>query len=573
MEENQNQSIQNINPQGEGSTQDMSTPMPSNPVAAFFLPMTTAQKILFGLVSVFLVTLIALVLYWASRPDYTLLFGNLNPAIAQEIVTELRDENIKYRLEQDGSAILVPRSNVYDLRLRFAAQGTSSSSDITGYELFDSNNLGMTDFMQKVNLQRALEGELARTVSAMDQISYARVHLVIPERSPFADKTIQPSASVYLTLTSKQRLTEQQIIGIQSLVAGAVEGMVNENVTLIDGRGNKISENNASQTETAITNAQMKHQRAVETYLTDKTQTMLDRVLGTGNAIVRITTEHDFEKLSRTSNIIDPESRVIISENSVTGTDEIRESDPLLYDEYVPENLRGQSVDTRVDTKESSNETKNYDLNRTQETFEKPIGEIARISASVLLNYQRVVLKDVEGQDSVIYEPYSQDKIDEITQVVSTALGVQPQRGDVVTITQALFDNSDEKYLEQQQKEFERQQMTNQIVRWTLIIIAFLGSVGVLFFLYRRSIEEVQEEPIFLEQDEEGRMITDGMRPDIEYDDAPPEMDPEIQAALRRKQKMIEKIKEFVMNNPEEAASIIRTWMKQKAVKKDPIIN
>jgi len=152
-------------------------------------------------------------------------------------------------------------------------------------------------------------------------------------------------------------------------------------------------------------------------------------------------------------------------------------------------------------------------------------------------------------------------------------LGAQAVRGDVVTITQSLFDNADELYLQQQQKEFERQQMINQIVRWTLIIIAFLGSVGVLFFLYRRSIEEVQEEPIFLEQDEEGRMITDGMQPDIEYDDAPPAMDPEVQAALRRKAKMIEKIKEFTLENPQEAATIIRTWMKQKAPKKDPIID
>jgi len=570
MEENQNQSIQNVEDTATGNSREQDAP--SNQLAAFFAPMSAAQKVLFGLVSLFLVSLVAFVLIWASRPDYALLFGNLSPAIAQELVTELRDEGIKYQLDQNGSAIMVPRANVYDLRLRFASQGTSSNKDITGYELFDTNNLGMTDFMQKVNLQRAKEGELARTITSMDQINYARVHLVVPERSPFSEQESQPTASVYLTLNGKTKLTEQQVMGIQSLVAGAVEGMTNENVTLIDGRGNKISENSQSQTSSAITNAQMKHQRAVEGYLTEKTQSMLDQVLGAGNAIVRITTKHDFDKISRESTTVDPESRVIISENSISDAKISSESDPLLYDEYIPAELRGQSVDTRKDSSMTDNITRNYDLNRSRETFEKPVGEISRISASVLVNYQKKVLQNINEQDSIVYEPYTQQKIDEITQVVSTALGAQAVRGDVVTITQSLFDNADELYLQQQQKEFERQQMINQIVRWTLIIIAFLGSVGVLFFLYRRSIEEVQEEPIFLEQDEEGRMITDGMQPDIEYDDAPPAMDPEVQAALRRKAKMIEKIKEFTLENPQEAASIIRTWMKQKAPKKDPII-
>ncbi|MDV7392294.1 hypothetical protein RZS08_13100, partial [Arthrospira platensis SPKY1] len=183
MEENQ--SLQSLDENRQDSSQNTAA---TGTLGAFFGPMTQAQRILFGMVSLFLIGLIGLVLYWASRPDYSLLFGNLSPTVAQEIVAELKDEGIDYKLEQDGSAVMVPRSKVYDLRLRFAAKGTASNKDITGYELFDSNNLGMTDFMQKVNLQRALEGELARTISAMDQINYARVHLVIPERTPFAEQ-------------------------------------------------------------------------------------------------------------------------------------------------------------------------------------------------------------------------------------------------------------------------------------------------------------------------------------------------------------------------------------------------
>jgi flagellar M-ring protein FliF len=557
---------------------------------AFFGPLNNAQRLLFGLLTVVVIGLLSGLFYWASRPDYALLFGSLDPQNAQEIVTELKDQGVDYQLEQNGSAIMVPRSKVYDLRLQYASKGMQSS-DYKGYELFDSSTLGMTDFMQRVNMKRALEGELSRTISALNQVEFARVHLVMPERSPFEESNVEASASVILNVQPGQKLSNPQIDGISSLVAGSVEKLDKQNVTIIDQKGNKISNNESMDSAIAASNAQMKHRQEVESYLMNKAQTMLDRVLGAGNAIVRVSTEHDFEKLKRESRLIDPDSRIIISEEKQTQSANNTQGQPIEYDDYTPPAMRGQTVTTNTDNQQSTNYTRNYEVNTTQQTYEKPIGTIKRMTASVLLNYKRNRLEGSNGQDSVVFERYSNQELNEIRDVISAAIGLDLGRGDQLSINQVRFDNSVEEYMQDQQQVYLEQQQYNELIRWGIIILAVLGSMAIIYAIMRRMFPSMSP-PFFMQkeveggsQEEEGKRKQFPKQRESEEGEEDTEfvndeaydtelekvtdmyrrkLSPEAQRRLKMKSKMFEEIKNFAEFKSDEAASLIRGMMVKK---------
>lgn len=553
---------------------------------AFFDPLNTAQRLLFGLLSLVVIGLLSALFFWASRPDYALLFGKLDPKNAQEIVTELKAQGVDYQLEQNGSAIMVPRSQVYDLRLQYASQGMQSS-EYQGYELFDSSTLGMTDFMQRVNMKRALEGELSRTITALSQVEFARVHLVLPERSPFEESNVDASASVILNVKPGQQLSSPQIDGISSLVAGSVEKLSKEKVTIIDQKGNKISNNESMDSAIAASNAQMKHRQEVEGYLMGKAQTMLDRVLGAGNSIVRVSTEHDFEKLKRESRLIDPDSRIIISEEKQTQTANNTQGEPVEYDDYTPPAMRGQTITTQTDNQQSTNYTRNYEVNTTNQTYEKPIGTINRMTASVLLNYKRDRLEGSNGQDSVVFNRYTNQELNEIRDVVSAAIGLDLGRGDQLTINQVRFDNSVEEYMQEQQQVYIEQQQYNELIRWGIIVLAVLGSMAIIYALMRRMFPSMAA-PFFMQkevegqsQEEEGKQkqfpkeregvegAEEGLVDDEAYetelekvtDMYRRKLSPEAQRRLKMKSKMFEEIKNFTEFKSDEAASLIRGMM------------
>ncbi|MDX1532322.1 MAG: flagellar basal-body MS-ring/collar protein FliF, partial [Rhodothermales bacterium] len=238
----------------------------------FFGRLTPGQRLTLGAVLVGSVAVLGAVAYWANRPDYALLFGRLDAADAAQIVEELREQNVTYDLREGGTAVYVERDAVYDLRLQLTSSGLVSEGPV-GYELFDGGTLGMTDFMQKLNYKRALEGELARTIQNVRGVDQARVHLVLPERSPFRDRQTPPSASVVLALRGGVRLQPPQVEGVASLVAGAVEGMAVADVTVLDTRGTPLSDPSAGDDDLALTTTQLRTQRAVEEHLVEGGQT------------------------------------------------------------------------------------------------------------------------------------------------------------------------------------------------------------------------------------------------------------------------------------------------------------
>ena len=528
----------------------------------FFSPLSGAQKALFGLFSLGIILIMGLMFYWALQPSYAMLFGSLAPDSANEIVEELQNQGVPYQLRDNGKTIAVPRSQVYDLRLKFAAQGVTGS-EYKGYELFDENSLGMTDFMQRLNQKRALEGELARTINNLDQVDGSRIHIVMPERSPFQETTVEPSSSVILNLNRGRKLAKDQIEGIGSLIAGSVEGLTIDNVVILDHLGNRISENVLVSSEVSASSAQIRVRQDMETYLTNKGQSMLDRVLGPGNSILRISTEHNFDKVLRESDIIDPESRTIISEERRTtrNADESRET--IRANEEIEPFVRN----TRED--ESTVQVRNYEVNKTREQQEKGVGEITRISASILLDHKPVVGTD-ENSD-MTYEPYSDDEINEIQRVMSSAIGIDPARGDEVVVTQIRFqdpfadDTGTGGWLLQNLP-------ISDIVRYLFLSVVMIV-IAVMVFRMTKNFS-VELDPLIAGNDNSGKSLKEeddkkyleGETTEEQDDIYGKKLSDEARRKLKRSTQRTEEINNFVDESAAEAAALLRTMINQRTV-------
>ncbi|MEX0769869.1 MAG: flagellar basal-body MS-ring/collar protein FliF [Balneolaceae bacterium] len=534
----------------------------------FFQPLNGAQRTLFVLFSVGLLLMISLMFYWILRPNYTLLFGSLSPESAQEIVEELQSTGIDYELDDSGRSIRVPRDRVYDLRLKFAADGVTGS-DYQGYELFDQNSLGMTDFMQRLNQKRALEGELSRTISNLSQVEASRIHIVLPDRSPFQETTVEPSASVILNLKRGQKLDKGQIEGIGSLIAGSVEGLAVENVVILDQLGNRISENVLVSEDAYASSAQMKVRKDMEAYLTEKAQTMLDRVLGPGNSIVRVSTEHNFDRIVRESNLIDPESRIIISEErrTSTNTDQNREavSNDGQIDPFV--------TNTRED--ESSVQVRNYEVNKTHEQQENVVGEITRISASLLLNYKSEAV-DADGENAAEAvetqeTPYTAEEIEDIRNTLKGALGIVEERGDEVAVTQIRF--KDPYVIDTGPDIWGPLMPASEIIRYVFLAV---GMIVFSWLIYRLSKNfSIDYDPLIADPQNTGERL-EGMadrnyldRKSSEDEDEDlygQKLSEDARRKLNSEKKRSEEITKFINDNTHEAAALVRTMINQPSV-------
>ncbi len=442
----------------------------------FFGPLSNAQRMMFIGLFVVILGMIAGLFYWSQQEDQMLLFGNLESEAAQEIVAELESRGIKYKLEEGGRSIYVPSDRVHELRLDMAPMG-GGFTDVQGYELFDTNALGMTDFMQEVNKKRALEGELARSINSLDQVESSRIHIVLPERSPFDETTIQASASVILNLKSNRSLTPDQIEGITALIAGSVEELEPTNITILDQAGNRLTDEIDYESEFTMGTTQMQLRQKTEAYLTDRGQSMLDRVLGAGNSILRVSVEHSFDRITRESDLIDPDSRTVISEEKREQSNNDQQREPVPIDNLTPIDRRQDAIIVSANDNSNTIETRNYEVNRTREVYEKGEGEINRITASVVLNYKQVVIVNEEGDESLSYETYSDTEVQQFREAVELAIGIKQERGDLLTINQQEFFTT--QFVSGNSFMATQPIYSTDIVRWVIIGITF----GVILFL------------------------------------------------------------------------------------------
>ncbi|MES2308991.1 MAG: flagellar basal-body MS-ring/collar protein FliF [Verrucomicrobiota bacterium] len=333
--------------------------------------------------------------YFASQPKFSLLYAGLAPAEASKIVDYLQSKKIQYQLSDGGTTVLIPATSVYETRLSLAAQGiprTSDSAGGVGFELFDKPTFGVSDFMQRANYYRALQGELARTIKQFDEIQEARVMIVVPEERLFVRERRESKASVFVQLKAGRVLAPGQVQAVRFLVANGVEGLQPNRVTVVDNSGKALAEDENLASTSSLTNRQQSAVKEAEEHLREKAQSMLDQVLGPGNSVVRITAELNFDAVQETSERFDPKNQVARSEtiNNETSDSSTQNASGAVG---TPSNIENQNATNSGPTTKSvvtrENNANQFEIGRIVENRQYAIGQVKKIGVAVFLNTRK----------------------------------------------------------------------------------------------------------------------------------------------------------------------------------------
>ena len=380
---------------------------------------------------------------WSQEPDMQVLFSHLAAEDAGAIVTKLKEQKIPYTLEGNGATIMVPSDKVHELRMQLASQSLPQGGGV-GFEIFDRTTVGMTDFVQKLNYRRALQGELARTIGQLAEVERARVHLVVPERSLFADQRERSRASVVLTLRGGKTLAPGQIQGIAHLVASSVEGLQPQEVTVVDSHGQILSQP-AGDPSGQQTGAYADAKQAVEKDLESRVQSMLERVVGRGKAVVRVSSVLDLRKVERTEESYDPNVQVVRSENrsqEKTSAKEEAEGGIAGTTSNLPDKKTAITAGGSTNTAARSNATINYEINKSTSRIIEPVGTLKRLSAAVLVDGTYEVAAGKDGKSSRKYIARAEEEMKKLEDLVKKAVGYSEERGDQVQVLNVAFDAS-----------------------------------------------------------------------------------------------------------------------------------
>jgi flagellar M-ring protein FliF len=421
------------------------------------------------LVSIGLILILSLVgfgslIFWNSRPDYQVLFSNLSQEDAGEMINRLKEKKIPMQLSNNGTTLLVPREQVYDIRLSLAAEGLPKGGGV-GYEVFDRTNLGTTDFVQKLNYQRALQGELVRTVRQIKEIEHARVHIVTPKESLFSDDQKKPTASVLIKTRSGMTLGPGQVEGIVHLVSSSVEGLEPGSITIVDTSGRILFKRADASPIGQLTTTQLEYQRTIEEELKKKVQGMLEEVLGPSKAIARISTDVDFEQIDITEEKYDPngvlrsEQKNLEQSSSTSGPPESTDAKPDAKPDGKPEaspepkgakgkivgagepatKAAGPSIPRNASSSARQNEIRNYEISKINKRIKSPTGRLRKVSAAVVVDGTYKESSDAKGVKSKQYVPRTQEEIKSLENLVKKAIGYDEERRDQVEVINMPF--------------------------------------------------------------------------------------------------------------------------------------
>ncbi len=438
----------------------------------FFGKLSRVQKsLIIGVIVIIPIVLFSILFFASTQSNKRLLYSSLSENEAAKIVEKLKEKSIDYELRGDGTSIYVDANKIYDVRMDMANEGLPEDGNV-GYEIFDKTNLGMSEFVQKLNYKRALEGELAKTIESSKIIKSARVHLTIPDKALFLKDQKKPTSSVVLSFNTSQGVNQIKVFGIQNVIASSVEGMSTDDVIVMTSRGKILSEKAVDKNSIAgLTATQYAQTKNVESYLTQKAQSMLDAILGNGNSIIRVNADLDFTQIETTKTEYDPENQVARSEQSII--DNSQSTDSLSY----------PAVNM---AKNQTNTITNYEIPKTIEKIIKGTGNIKRLTISVSVNGKSKI-DTVNGSLVMNNTPRDPKVMKNIDLVVQKAVGYDPAR-DQIEVQYFPFHNEDEDMLIQQQYEeilkenYQKKwyQDKNNIKLFSLII----AMLAIFFLLY-----------------------------------------------------------------------------------------
>lgn len=401
-----------------------------------FLALPPAKRLVVGGVVFLCILAFSLLFMAANRTDFKPLFTNLTGEDAGEIMKKLKDQKVPYQIAADGRALLVPADKVYELRLSLASEGLPQGGGV-GFEIFDRKNFGMTEFVQKLNYQRALQGELARTIGQLAGVDQARVHLALPEKSLFKENDKAPTASVVLKMKAERTLRESEVQGIVHLVASSIEGMDTDHVTVLDSRGKVLSKTEAGDAASRMTTAMLETQRNYEKNMEERLQSLLDKVMGSGKSAARVSAAFDFKQVEKYEEKYDPESAAVRSEqrseekgglaSGASGVPGVQTNLGRVAPGSASANAQGSKSD----------ETMNYELNKFTARTIEPVGTLAKLSVAILVDgkYESAA----GGGKDAKYLPRTPEELQQIEAVIKSSVGFNAERGDQVTVVNIPF--------------------------------------------------------------------------------------------------------------------------------------
>jgi len=528
-------------------------------LVAFVRTLGPARLAAMILVTIILIGFFGFTILRVTAPLMTPLFTDLSVEDSAAIIKELDRQGVAYEIKNEGSIVLVPKDRVARLRMKLAEGGIPKGGGV-GYEIFDkSDALGATSFVQNMNHLRALEGELVRTIKAIDRIQAARVHLVLPERPLFSREKVEASASIVLKVRGS--LEPQQVQAIRHLVASAVNGLKPQRISIVDEAGRLLADG-ASEDNLGGGISADERKASYERRLRDQIEAIVSSVVGPGRTRVQITADFDYNRITQTSDRFDPEGRVVRSsqsreESSITLSNQ---GEVTVANELPGGNQNAQGGPGR-DQNKKSEEIINYEITRTTKTEVVEGGRVNRISAAVLVdgNYTR----DDKGE--TVYQERSKEELDRIAALVRSAIGFDQKRGDQVEVINLRFAEVPSNIISEPTGVMAFLQLTkDDIMRGIEIFVMLVLGIIVLLVIVRPMMRRIFQPP--------GKSAAAAHVPALPIDE-PIEIKPSNAARMidiaqvqgQVHAQSVEKVGDLADSNPQETISIIREWLHESA--------
>jgi flagellar M-ring protein FliF len=428
-------------------------------------------------------------LTFIQKETYHTLFAGLSTEDASMVVTKLKEQKIPYQLGLGGSSISVPKEKVYDVRLMLASQNSLPGGSGIGFELFDKTNYGMTEFMQNVNYKRAIQGELSRTINQMPEVKASRIHLAMPEKTLFTDKEKDVTASVFLKLKPGKALSKDQVSGIVQLVAGSIENLKPENVSIIDSSGKILYKSGDANSPVVLSGQQFELQKGVEKRVEESIQTMLDKFIPASKSIVRANVELNLRKVEKVEEEYLPGKSVITNEKKsrekaatqapkVGGVPGVASNNPAVTAAATAA-AKQETAQQKSNESEREESQTTYEVSKSVRKIVEPFGDIRKISVAIVLDGKYEKVKGAKG-DELKYVPRSQKELSDVKGLVARAVGFNEERGDKIEVLNIPFETEalgDEKAV---MEKAERNELIFNIGKY-VFYIAILLSVFLFF--------------------------------------------------------------------------------------------
>ncbi len=522
-----------------------------------------------GLVGLVMVGFFIFLIGRVTTPQMGLLYSNLDIADSGAIVAQLEQNNVPFQVRANGSQIYVPANDVERIRVQVAQEGLPSGGSI-GYEIFDRGDaLVTTNFVQNVNLVRALEGELARTIRSFDNIEAARVHLVLPRRELFTRETREPSASVVIKTRGGRRVDPNQVLAIQHLVASATDGLTISRISVVDDAGNLLARAQDDNAEGGASDDTIAEVRlAAENRLRGSIERLLERTVGLGKVRAEVSVDLNYDRITENDETFDPDGQVVrstqtVDENSLSVD---RDDAPVTVANNLPEAEADQGVAGGSTSRNSrTEETTNFEISKSVTTRVREFGAVERLTVAVLVDGARTL-----GEDGTqVYTPLTQEELQQLAALVRNAVGYDESRGDQIEVVNMRFADVETPFLEDATGFLGLSKSDYFKIAEILLfmIIAILVILLVLRPLVGRSIAALQPQPEPAYAGiEGGGLAADALEGPAGSKAAlsEEEEDPMISLCAVEGQiraSSVRKIGEIIDKHPDEALAILRTWI------------